>query len=91
MRAKLEKVIADHQDILCAYASSALAAILIRYVASVRHPVYGHLLLALMAVCGILAAYLLIAQSKVEPNTKAANVIGAAIVAGICFAVPYVV
>lgn len=84
---KLEKAMAGHQDLICAYASGALAAMILRYVASVAHPVYDHVALALIAMCGILAAYLLIAQSKIAPEAKAANVIGASVVSGIFFAV----
>jgi hypothetical protein len=81
------KVQGDHPEIICAYASSALAAVFIRYVAGVAHPIYGHVVLALFALGGFLAAYLLIAGSRIEPAAKAANIIGAAVVSGICFAV----
>ena len=82
---RLERALEDHQDLICANASGTLAAMTLRYVASVPHLVYDHVPLALLAVLEILAAFLLIAQSKVQ--AKAANVIGAAVVAGICFAV----
>ena len=77
----------ERHDVSGAYASGAAAAIVIRYVASVAHPVFGHAVLALFAVLGVLAAYLLIARSGLDETQKAANIIGAAVVAGICFAI----
>ena len=83
----LQKTLSDHQDLIGAYVISSLAAIAIRYVASVEKPGTLQLVLALLAVAGFVSAYLLIAQSKVESGTKGGSVIGAAVVAGICFAV----
>ena len=83
----LQKALSDHKGLIGAYVSSALAAILIRYVASVGHPSFGHVILALIAVLGFLGAFLLVAQSAVAPTTKAGTVIGAAVISGICFAV----
>jgi hypothetical protein len=81
------KSLASHQDLVAAYIVGALSAIDIRYVASVSHPAVSHLILALFAVAGFLAAYLLIAQSQVDPATKGGTVIGVAVVAGMCFAI----
>ena len=53
----------------------------------VAQPTFGHAALALIAVLGFLAAFLLIARADVEPGAKAANVMGAAVVSGICFAI----
>jgi hypothetical protein len=75
------------QHLLGAYASSALATVIIRYVAGVSEPSFYHVALALIAVLGFLAAFLLIARAGVEPGAKAANVIGAAVVSAICFAI----
>ncbi len=79
--------LSERQDVVLAYACGAVAAIVIRYVASIAHPAFGHAVLALFAVAGILAAYLLIARADLEPDMKAAHIIGAAVVAGICFSV----
>jgi hypothetical protein len=77
----------DHSDLVVAFVTSALAAIVIRYVAGVQHPVFGHLVLALFAVSGFLAAFLLIGRSTAAPEVKAGSIVGAAIVSGICFTV----
>ena len=82
----LQKATTDHKDLLGAYASSALATIVIRYVASVGHPSIVHVVLALLAVVGFVSAFLLIARSGVEPAVKAGTVMGAAVVSGLCFA-----
>jgi|GraSoiStandDraft_44_1057316.scaffolds.fasta_scaffold362153_1 hypothetical protein len=82
----LQKATTDHKDLLGAYASGALATILIRYVASVGHPGIVHVVLALLAVVGFVTGFLLIARSSVEPAVKAGTVIGAAVVSGLCFA-----
>ena len=82
----LQKATTDHKDLLGAYASSALATIVIRYVASVGHPGIVHVVLALLAVVGFVSAFLLIARSSVEPAVKAGTVMGAAVVSGLCFA-----
>jgi hypothetical protein len=42
--------------------------------------------LALLAVVGFVTGFLLIARSSVEPAVKAATVMGAAVVSGLCFA-----
>jgi hypothetical protein len=81
-----QRTTSGHKDLIGAFVSSAFAAIIIRYVASVGQPSIAHLVLALIAVAGFLAAFLLIGRSNVEPGIKAANVIGAAVVAGACFA-----
>jgi hypothetical protein len=82
----LQKATTDHKDLLGACASGAVATILIRYVASVGHPGIVHVVLALLAVVGFVAGFLLIARSSVEPAVKAGTVIGAAVVSGLCFA-----
>ena len=81
----LLKATGDHKDLLGAYVSSALATIIIRYVASVGHPSIIHMVLALVAVVGFVAAYLLIARSSAEPGVKGGTVIGAAVVSGLCY------
>ena len=84
---QVQNVTSDHTDLIGAFVSSALAAVVIRYVASVQHPVFGHLVLALFAVAGFLAAFLLIGRSKAALEVKAGSIVGAAVVSGICFAV----
>ena len=86
-RQQAQKPINERHDLIGAYVCSAVAAILIRYVASVGHPGSGHAVLALLAVAGVVAAYLLIARSDTDENQKAANIVGAAVIAGICFAI----
>ena len=82
----LQKATSDHKDLVGAYVSSALATIVIRYVATVGHPSMVHVVLALLALVGFVAAYLLIARSSAEPGVKAGTVVGAAVVSGVCFA-----
>jgi hypothetical protein len=84
---QLQNVATDRTELIAAFASSALAAIIIRYVASVQHPVFGHAVLALLAVMGFVAAYLLIAASDATPDAKAGIIVGNAVVAGSCFGV----
>jgi hypothetical protein len=76
----------DHKYLRNAYISGAVAAIILRYVASVAKPGTVHAVLALIAVCGIVGAYLYVARADSEPGMKAANIVGAAVVAGVCFA-----
>jgi Flp pilus assembly protein TadB len=81
-----QKATSDHKHLTAAYVSGALATIVIRYVASVGHPSIVHAVLALLALAGFVAAYLLIARSSAEPGVKAGTVVGAAVVSGVCFA-----
>ena len=81
----LRKATTDHKHLLGAYVSGALSTIVIRYVASVGHPSFVHVVLALLAVVGFVGAFLLIAQSSAEPAVKAGTVVGAAVVSGLCF------
>jgi hypothetical protein len=57
------------------------------YVASVEDPGIVEMILALIAMLGFLAAYLLVAQSSIEPDAKGGNVIAVAVVSAICFAI----
>ena len=81
----LKKATTDHKHLLGAYVSGALSTIVIRYVASVGHPSFVHVVLALLAVVGFVGAFLLIARSSAEPAVKAGTVVGAAVVSGLCF------
>jgi hypothetical protein len=45
---RFQRSMSEHQDVIGAYASSALAAIIMRYVASAPHPAFGHAVLALL-------------------------------------------
>ena len=85
VRELLQKATTDHKDLIGAYVSSALATIVIRYVASVGHPSFVHVVLALLAVVGFVGAFLLIARSSAEPAVKAGTVVGAAVISGLCF------
>jgi len=66
-----QSVTSDHTHLISAFVSSGIAAIIIRYVASVQHPSFAHLVLALIAVAGFLAAYLAIGRSPAAPEMKA--------------------
>jgi hypothetical protein len=81
-----EKAMSDHKHLTGAYVTGAAAAIIMRYVASVSGPGVIHLILALIAVGGIVGAYLFVARSEAEPGLKAATIVGAAVVSGIFFA-----
>ena len=74
-------------DAIRAYACAAFAAVVIRYVASATQPTFSHGLFAVLAVAGIIAAYLLIARARLEPEATAANIIAASVLGGICFAI----
>ncbi len=82
----VQKATTDHKDLTSAYISAAVAAIILRYVASVAKPGAVDVILALIAVCAIVAAYLFVARSKADGGVKAATIVGAAVVAGVCFA-----
>lgn len=82
----VQKATTDHKDLTSAYVSAAVAAIILRYVASVAKPGGVDVILALISVCAIVAAYLFVARSKTDGGVKAATIVGAAVVAGACFA-----
>ena len=52
---------------------------------AMRNLLSGYLVAVLIAVCAIVAAYLFVARSKADGGVKAATIVGAAIVAGVCF------
>jgi len=81
----VQKATTDHKDLTSTYISAAVAAIILRYVASVAKPGGVDVILALIAVCAIVAAYLFVARSRADGGVKAATIVGAAIVAGVCF------
>jgi hypothetical protein len=81
-----QKAMTDHKTLAGAYVSGAVAAIIMRYVASVSSPGIVHLILALIAVGGIVGAYLCVARSNAEAGLKAATIVGAAVVSGLFFA-----
>jgi hypothetical protein len=81
----VHKATTDHKDLTSAYVSAAVAAIILRYVASVAKPGAVDVILALIAVCAIVAAYLFVARSNADGGVKAATIVGAAIVAGVFF------
>jgi len=82
----IQKAMTDHKYLTRAYISGVVAAILMRFAASAAKPGIFHLILALIAVCAIVGAYLSIARSNVDGGLKAANIVGAAVVSGACFA-----
>ena len=82
----VKKATTDHKDLTSAYVSGAVAAIIMRYVTSVAKPGIGDVVLALIAVCGIVGAYLFVARSNADPGLRAATIVGVAIVSGVCFA-----
>jgi hypothetical protein len=81
-----DKAMTDHKYLTRAYVSAALGAILMRVAAGAAKPSVFHVILALIAICAIVAAYLSVARSNADAGVKAANVVGAAVVAGVCFA-----
>jgi hypothetical protein len=81
-----EKATTDHRDLTSACGSAAVAGIVLRYVTSVAKPGGLEVLLALIAVCALVGAYLFVARSKADGAVKAATVVGAAVVGGIGFA-----
>jgi hypothetical protein len=83
----LQKSSDDHKYLIGAVVSGALAAIVIRYVASVGHPGFVHAVLALLAVAGFVSAYLLVAKGNFNAEMTGVAIIGTALVSGICFAV----
>ena len=82
----IQKAMTDHKYLTRAYIGGAVAAILMRFAASAAKPSILHLILALIAVCAIVGAYLSIARSNADGGLKAANIVGAAVVALVCFA-----
>ena len=80
-----DKAMTDHKHLTSAYIGGAVAAILMRYAASVAKPGIFDLILALIAVCAIVVAYLSVARSNADGGLKAANIVGAAVVSGLCF------
>jgi hypothetical protein len=83
----VEKATTEHRDLTSACVSAAVAGIVLRYVTSVAKPGGVEVVLALIAVCALVGAYLFVARSKAEGGVKAATVVGAAIIGGVCFAV----
>jgi uncharacterized membrane protein YjjP (DUF1212 family) len=79
--------IVERNGVIRAYAAAVFAGIVIRYVASVAHPSFGHALFAFLAVASILAAYLLIAGARLEAHLTGAHIIAAAVLGGVCFAI----
>ena len=80
-----QKAMTDHKYLTNAYIGGAVAAILIRYVAGVGKPGVFDLILALIAVCAIVGAYMSVARSNADAGLKAATIVGAAVVSGLCF------
>lgn len=68
----LENFLKD-ADLIRAVACAVLAALLMGYVGGVAKPAFTHAILALGGVCAILAAYLSLARSQADPETKAAT------------------
>ena len=79
MSEQLKKAVRD-RDLTRAFISGIAAAIIMSYVTSVAKPSIIHLVLALIAVCAIVAAFLLVARSKIDAAGMVATVIGTALV-----------
>ena len=71
-------------DLIRAFITGVAAAIIMSYVASVAKPGIIHLVLGLMSVCVIVAAYLLVARSTVDAAGKTAAIVGTGVVGGLC-------
>ena len=83
MSEQFNKAVRDG-DLIRAFISGVAAAIVMSYVASVVKPSIIHLVLALMAVSAIVAAYLLVARSTVDAAGKTAAIIGTGVVGALC-------
>jgi hypothetical protein len=81
-----DKAMTDHKYLTRAYVSGAVAAILLRVAAGAATPSVFHVILALIAICAIVGAYLSVARSNADGGVKTANIVGAAVVSGVCFA-----
>ena len=83
MSEQLKKAVRD-RDLTWAFSSGIAAAIIMSYVTSVAKPSIIHLVLALIAVCAIVGAYLFIARSKIDAAGMTATVIATALVGVLC-------
>ena len=63
----------DHKYLTHAYIGGAVAAILFRLWPASEKPSVFDLILALIAVCAIVGAYLSVARSNADAGLKAAN------------------
>jgi hypothetical protein len=75
----------EHRDLVGVFIAGIVAAILLRYVTAVAHPVAAHALLALVAVGAIVCGYLLLGRSKAETEWKLGTVAATAIGAGVVY------
>jgi hypothetical protein len=71
-------------DLIRACLCGVLAALVMSYVNRITAPVYGHVLLALVALCATMAAFLSIARSQAEPEAKALAAIGGGAISIVC-------
>ncbi len=76
------KAMSEHKELAAVYVCAAIAAIMIRYVASVQKPGVFDAILALLAVGAIVGAYLSVARSDAGVALKAGTIISAAVVGG---------
>ena len=85
-RALINKAKTEHSDLTGAYIAAVVAALLMSYVTSVAKPGAVHAVLAILGVGAIVWAYLLVARSKADGGWKVVTLIGALILAALCFA-----
>jgi hypothetical protein len=74
MSEQSQKALRD-SDLVSAVVSGAVAALCMSYAANAARPGLLQLVVALVAICATVSAYLFIARSKVEPEYKAGTVI----------------
>jgi hypothetical protein len=81
-----DKAMTVHKHLASAYLSGALGAILLRLAAGAAKPGVLHVILGLIAIGAIVGAYLSVARSSADGSVMAANIVGIAVLAGVCFA-----
>lgn len=83
MGTQVKEAVRD-KDLILAFISAVVASFLLGIVANVTKPSLLHLILALIGVGAIIAAYLFVARSVVDERAKAAAAVGTGIVSLLC-------
>ncbi len=81
---QFQKVMRD-PDVISACVSGLIAALVMSYVVNVSPPGVIHLVLAAVALAGILGGFLFLARSKIESDWKAAAAIAGGLISVLCF------
>jgi hypothetical protein len=85
-RSLVDKARTEHADLTGAYISAIIAALIMSYVTSVAKPGIVQAVLAIVSIGAIVWAYMLVARSKADSSWKVATLVGALVVAALCFA-----